>query len=286
MEEDSNAEIHCITSSERLLFMTTTVGTRSTFDRDRWRQLANIVFALAQVIVTFIGYLFGSNTNFSQSNNTTPQVVPQDYAFAIWSLIYLGALAYAVYQLLPAHKEDSLLRRIGFYTASTYLATTVWLIAAQSGSLWLPVICIFWILASLVAVMIQFILYPQPFTRAERWLVVVPASIYAGWATVAAIANSATALQTAGFSNVLLSNQNWAILMLVIGGLIASFVTWRSRGNTAYALTIVWALIGVIVANIVRTPSIQVASVAAIMAVLIVAVLLYARVTRRTHVVL
>jgi CHASE2 domain-containing sensor protein len=75
-------------------------------------------------------------------------------------------------------------------------------------------------------------------------------------------------------------------LAQVIGGLIASFVTWRSRGNTAYALTIVWALIGVIVANIVRTPSIQVASVAAIMAVLIVAVLLYARVTRRTHVVL
>src|SRR6476620_9277548 len=39
------------------------------------------------------------------SNAYPTPVTPAGYAFAIWSLIYLGLIAFSVYQLLPAHLE-------------------------------------------------------------------------------------------------------------------------------------------------------------------------------------
>jgi len=242
-------------------------------NRDRVRQILNIVLAPAPTLVAILGYLLGTNTNFTATNATTPQVVPIDYAFIIWAVIYGGAVVYAIYQLLPRHREDTLLRSIGFYTAFAYLATALWIVAAQFGGQWLTVILFFCILASLVAALIQCIRLHDSLTFAERTLVVFPLGVFLGWTTVATIANVATALASSGFSNVLLSNQNWAIVMLSIGGLIASFVTFKSRGNIGYALTVIWALMGVVVANVVRTPSVPVVIMASLAATVVALVL-------------
>lgn len=254
---------------------TTTTAVR--FNRDILRQALNVILSVAQIVITIISYAIGSSSNYTSTNATTPQIVPATYVFSIWALIYAGALAYAVYQALPQHREDELLRRIGFYTASAYLATSAWLIMAQLNLYWLTVVCIFWIFGSLLGAFIQFIMYKAPLSRTERLLVILPTSIYAGWGTIAVIANVSTALQSAGFSNVGLSNQNWTILMLIVGTLIACFTTYRSRGNLGYALTLIWAFIGVVVANIVRTPGVPVALTAGIMAVVLAAVLLISR---------
>jgi hypothetical protein len=248
------------------------------FNRDILRQALNVAFAAAQVVITIVGYVVGSNSNFDSSNKTTPQIVPADYTFSVWSLIYAGALAYAIYQALPQQRENELLRRIGFYTASAYLATSAWLIVAQLNLYWLTVVCIFWILGSLLGAFLPLIQYKAPFSRTEQFLVVSPISIYAGWATIATIANVATALQSSGFSNVGLSNQSWTILMIIVGTLIASFTTYKSQGNLGYALTLVWAFIGIAVANSARTPSLLVALTATSMAIVLTAVLLISRI--------
>jgi len=240
------------------------------------RQGLNVIFVLAQVVVTLSGYITGTNSNFDSREATTP-VVPASYAFIIWGVIYAGAIVYAIYQALPRQRENALLRRIGFYTAFAYLATTLWLIAAQNGMLWLTVVFIFLILASLLGAFIQFILYYQFISAAERFLVVLPISVYTGWATVASIANTSTVLQASGFSNVIFPNDAWAIIMLIIGGLIAAFTTFRSRGNIGYALTVIWALIGVAVANGTTGAGAAVATVATGSAVLVALVLLLTR---------
>ncbi len=248
--------------------------------RDQLRQTLNVVFAFAQIAVTVLGYLTGANNSFNSSNASTPQIVPADYAFIIWSLIYAGAIAYAIYQALPQQRENPLLRSIGYYTASAFLATTAWLIVAQLELEWLTVVCLFWILFSLFGAFIQFM--DVPLSTTERYLVGFPISIFAGWATIAAIANMAGALQDSGFSNVIFSNQTWTIIMLITGTAIASFVVLRSHGNIGYALTFIWALIGVVVANIVRTPSTPVVLVASSMAVIVAIALVLGRTVARS----
>ncbi len=258
--------------------MRTSVRPRSRPLSDLSRQALNVVFAVGQIAATIVGAITGSNANIEDRNPaTTTPIVPADYAFSIWGVIYAGSLAYAIYQALPQHREDPLLRSIGWYTASAFLATTMWLIVAQNALLWMTVVCIVWILASLVGAFIQFIRIDAPRSAVERFVVVAPISIFTGWATVATIANASTTLQASGFSNVVLPNQVWAVVMLVIGGSIASFVTLRSRGNLGYALTVIWALVGIAAANGGSATHLAVTMTAGAMALLIIGVLVRGR---------
>ncbi len=98
------------------------IGSIARGGRDRLRQVLNIVFSIAEVAVFYIGVLNGSNDKITTNDpSSTSLLVPAGYAFTIWAPIYLGAIIYAIYQTLPSHQNDELLRRIGFYTASAYM---------------------------------------------------------------------------------------------------------------------------------------------------------------------
>lgn len=90
--------------------------------RDVSRQAANVLGAIFQIAVAiWVGPAVG---RVSGENPTL--VVPGDYAFVIWSPIFLLALVYAVYQALPANREKPLLRRIGWFSALAYFSNGVW----------------------------------------------------------------------------------------------------------------------------------------------------------------
>ena len=83
-------------------------------------------------------------------------------------------------------------------------------------------------------------------SSAEKWLVHIPFSIYLGWITVATIANATSLLEYSNWSGWGISDEVWAIIMLVTGASIASVVT-LTRGDIAYMLVIVWAFVGIAV---------------------------------------
>lgn len=70
-----------------------------------------------------------------QANPATPA----GYAFAIWGVIYLGALGYAIYHALSSNAHDTLLQEIGWLTAAVYLLCIAWLLAARCGPAWMTV---------------------------------------------------------------------------------------------------------------------------------------------------
>lgn len=233
------------------------------------RQGMNVVAAFGQIVATVLTVVAGAERITSDEAATVTPLVPAGYAFGIWGLIYAGSLAYAVYQALPSRREDALLRRIGPFTAAAFAGTSLWLFTAQRGWLWPTVAVFFGILAALLGAFVQFIRLDAPRTGAERFLVVLPVSVYTGWATVATVANTSTALQGSGFGGFGLPAAEWAVAMLLVAGAIAAFVTLVSRGNIWYALTIVWALLGIVVANVTRESNPPVAAAAAAMAALI-----------------
>ncbi len=61
-----------------------------------------------------------------------------------------------------------------------------------------------------------------------------------------------------------------------MGATIALFVILQSQGNIGYTLTVAWALIGIMVANIVRTPNLPIAIVAGGLAGITLFAMLYA----------
>jgi hypothetical protein len=178
-----------------------TLAPTTRLNRDMLRQVSNLVSILIVISVTLLGYVLGSNSNFTSTDTGTPPIVPAGYAFIVWAFIYLGALVYCVYQALARHREDPLLRRIGFFTASTYLATAFWLLFAQLNWYWLTVACFVWILGSLVAAFIPLISAEANLSWARRLIIVLPIGVFLGWTTVALIANIATALGSATYSS-------------------------------------------------------------------------------------
>ena len=213
------------------------------------RQIAVLVLAIGQIVA---GATVGER--IAEVSDTYPNyVVPAGYAFTIWGLIFLLALAFAVYQLLPAQRENFLQRRIGWWAASAFLANSVWMTVFPRGFLTLSVAVIFWILLSLVAVIIEIYRNNEPPNLLKTISVETTFSIFLGWITVAAVVNVTLVLVAREWNGAPLNRLIWGVLMLLVTGVLATTLTVLLRGNAAFALTVVWALIGVAVNQITES---------------------------------
>jgi glycerol-3-phosphate acyltransferase PlsY len=101
-------------------------------------------------------------------------------------------------------------------------------------------------------------------TERDRWLVVWPLALLAGWLTVAT---------GNGALPEMLSPTAWAVLAVTVVVVLALFVTWRLR-LLAYALPIAWGLLGAFVAEQGRNPALACVALAAAVAVFVAAVIL------------
>lgn len=215
---------------------------------DRPRQILNLVFAVGQAAAPAITPALGLPPVGQISDRYPTYVVPAGYAFSIWSLIFALSLAYAVWQMMPAQRENPLLRRIGWLTAAAFAGSTAWEFAFPAGMYGVSVVLIVITLISLAIAVGRMVGWRAPLPNAERWLVWVACGIYLGWITVAAIANVAQALAAAGVTELGLSAEAWGVVMLAAAALIAGAVTLATRSG-AYPLTVIWALVAVFVAR-------------------------------------
>ena len=81
--------------------------------KDTSRQIANLVTVIIALTVNILASalpLNGQNTG-EISDRFQVYFVPAGYVFAIWFFIFVGWLAFAIYQILPAQKENPRLRR-------------------------------------------------------------------------------------------------------------------------------------------------------------------------------
>ena len=72
-------------------------------DRDALRQIAVIIAVIAVIAINIAAVVLPLNglTTQELSDRYDVYFVPAGYVFSIWSVIYLGLLAYAFYQALP-----------------------------------------------------------------------------------------------------------------------------------------------------------------------------------------
>lgn len=215
---------------------------------DRLRQASNLVFAVGQAAASAITPLLGLPFVGEVSDRYPTYVVPAGYAFSIWSLIFALSLAYAVWQALPAQRENPLLRHVGWLTAGAFAGSTLWEFAFPAGLYNVSVVLIVTTLVMLALAVGRMVGWRTPLTGAERWLVWIACGIYLGWITVATVANVAQTLVAYGVMELGLGGETWGMVMLIAAALIAAAVTLATR-NPGYPLAVAWALIAVYVAR-------------------------------------
>ena len=152
--------------------------------------------------------------------------VPAGYVFSIWGLIYLGMIAFTVYQALPSQRDNATVQSIGLLYALSGLGNVVWLFFWHYEVFTLTLVPMLVILASLIAIFLKIWSHRAELSLAERWTIAVPFNIYLGWISVATVANATQLLYYLDWGQWGLSAEVWAIIMLSIAAAIAVILAY------------------------------------------------------------
>lgn len=230
---------------------------------DYFRQFAVIVVTLATIAINGLatGLPLNGQSTGEISDRFPSLFTPAGYVFSIWGVIYLGLLAYMVYQALPSQRANPRLRSIGWLYVVSGMANSVWIFLWHYNQFAWSLVVMLVLLASLIGIYLRL----SPFTRrvgaAERWTTHIPFSIYLGWITVATVANVATVLLDWNWTGGPLSPALWAILMIAVATVLGLIFALREV-NPAYVFVLVWAFAGIAVKQS-ATPAVAWTAIAA-----------------------
>jgi len=228
--------------------------------KDIVRQVVNVVAVIGTLVVNGLANALPLNglTTGEISDRFEVYFVPAGYVFSIWGLIYLGLIGFAIYQALPAQRENPRLQSVGYLFAFSCAANVAWLFLWHYEQFLWSVMAMVALLLSLILIYLRLGIGRIEVSTAERWLVQVPFSVYLGWVTAATVANVTSVLDYVSWGGWGIAPQVWAVIMLVVGTGIATAVG-LTRDDVAYMLVIVWAFVGIAVKH-AATPTVAIAA--------------------------
>lgn len=174
------------------------------------------------------------------------QIIPANYAFAIWGIIYLGLLAFGIYQVMPAQRQNTQVESVGYLLAVASLAQIVWVFLFEYQFFGLSVVAMLGILLPLIVIYLRLGIGKERVSRKDKWFVHIPLSIYLAWISVATIVNVASTLYYWGWNGWGISPQLWTIIMLIVAAAIAATII-RNGVDIAYPLVVIWAFVAIAV---------------------------------------
>lgn len=246
---------------------------------DTIRQIAVWVAVVATIVVN--GLANALPINNQQTGDIANQYkgvnlwLPAGYVFAIWGLIYIGFIAYAIFQSLPSQRTNPRLRAIGWPFVISCVANIVWLLLFHYNRFPLSMVAMLVLLAALIWIYLALRAGSPAISSGERWAVRLPFSIYLGWITVATVANAAHVLVDAGWNALGLAPIVWLIIMLIVAVVLAALMAFTQR-DVAYLLVLIWAFAGIAL-NYPDMVGVAVAAWVAAVAVLLLAAVVVAQ---------
>jgi len=150
-------------------------------------------------------------TTGSISDSFPVLFTPAGYVFSIWGVIYLGLIAFGIFQALPSQRDNPRLLRVGPWFAIGNLFNASWIILWHYGYFTLTLVAMLGLLVALLFIFQRLVIAKRPDNARELWLVNIPFSIYLGWISVATIANFSASLYNLGFTGGPLSQEIWTV---------------------------------------------------------------------------
>jgi hypothetical protein len=255
---------------------------------DRIRQVAVVVGTALAVVGAFLGSGAAGGTPIQDAAGgafgaDATLIAPAVPAFSIWSVIYLGLVAYAVYQALPRQAARASHRAVGWWALASVLLNAAWILVVQAGLIALSLVVIAVLLAVLVVILARLRAIPAR-GWAEAIVVHGTMGLYLGWVLIATVANVAVALVQAGFTGAGLSPDAWGVVVTIAAGVVAAALALWDRGRIAPALATAWGVFWIGIARATGAPhSTPVAVAAFVVAAAILVVAVVARLRARAR---
>jgi hypothetical protein len=237
-------------------------------------QVRRVVVIAAEVFCV-VGTLFGIGvigTRVEESSGgalaaTATLVAPAGPAFSIWTPIYVGLLAYAVWQALPVNAVRARVRSTGWLAAASMVLNAAWLLVTQQGWIWASVVVIV-ALALTLGTLVERLTHEPASTTWDRVLLDGTFGLYLGWVAVATCANITAALVDSGVDAV--ANQVAAVAVLAVAAGLGVLFARRLGGRWAVAAAMAWGLAWIAVGRLGDEPRSVATGIAGIVAALVV----------------
>ena len=209
-------------------------------------------------------------------------ITPAGWAFAIWGVIYMGLLVFALYQARPSQRSRPYLTQIGGWHAGAAVCNVSWLVAFhytydRPGSTPLTLLPMYGLAACLLALYLRQGIGLRTVGTAEKLGVQVPFSLYLGWVSVAAMVNTAVVVKALA-PDISLATQRALTGVVLCTLLVMGVLILRNRRDLAFALALAWAASGIAAA---RPDEPILATLAAVVALVLIGTVLVLPMLRR-----
>jgi hypothetical protein len=214
--------------------------------KDIFRQISVITTILGTLVVNTLANTLpinGQNTG-EISDRFNVYFVPAGYVFSIWGLIYVGLMAYAIYQALPAQRSNPRLRSTGWWVSLGGLANIAWIFLWHYNHFTMTLVAMLILLGTLIITYLNLGIGRSKASAAETWMARIPFSIYLGWITVATVANITDVLDFVKWNRFGIAPEIWMGVVLLAVLIITTLMNFTRR-DIAYSLVILWALVGI-----------------------------------------
>ncbi len=198
-------------------------------------------------------FRLNGNTPASVSDRFEVFFTPAGYVFAIWSLIYLGLVAFAVYQ--TGARGEASVRIVSLVSPflMSCVANVAWIASWHYELFPLSMVWMLVLLSSLLVIYSRLGATGPSLSLSERLSVRWPMRIYAAWISVATLANLSILVEAEQVRPFGMGAQAWAIAMLALASAVAILVGLVRR-DLVFLSVLAWAFVGIGIKNGSGTP--------------------------------
>lgn len=227
----------------------TTPASLAPVSRRRALRILVVVLAIGQPVSSLV-FDWLSPTTLQSGAEFSPLVPPGAW-FAIWGLIIIVSIAWALAQVRPSTITEtvSVRDRIAIPMAIVYVCFGLWLAAASLGQENPAGLAVFLVIITAHVVAWRRVVAARAeiatWNPVERGLLSLVLGAYSGWTSMAFFLQIATVTQGTGAEIESTWGVTWQLLVLAAAtGVAVAFVV-VSRGSIVYAATVTYALVGV-----------------------------------------
>ncbi|MBX7251888.1 MAG: tryptophan-rich sensory protein [Candidatus Promineofilum sp.] len=183
-----------------------------------------------------------ANSTFDSTN----YFFPATYVFTtIWPVIYAAIVGWAIYQALPAHRDNPRFRTAAPWMIVNMVLNAVWVWVFGMQAFVATVVIIIPVLYTAVMVYRKLRVGEVRVGAWERAFQ-IGVTVYLAWLCVATVANVASALIAARWDGFGLSREVWGLIMLLVGTGLAFLLYRGFNREVVIPLVFIYAYVGII----------------------------------------
>lgn len=199
----------------------------------------NLVFFAGMIVMNYLANALPLNkvTTGELSDSYPNLFVPAGITFAIWGVIYILLLIYCVLQFTSTGTNQEAVTGLSWLFAVSCILNALWIVCWHYRQM-VPSVLV------MVALLITVILINFQIRNLPFGMIKAAFGIYLGWICIATIANVTALLVNTEWQRFGISEEIWAIVMILTGTLIVSATLLRLN-NPFIGFSVIWAFIGI-----------------------------------------